>query len=512
MTRFASVLFPDDARPLAGQAQEKPESFGDLNIDQIVELAVAGREFYNLRPHFYAGLTSAAAVEYRQQIYRDLERSAIREAVEAFALAMQDMRNRLVAASRLRYPYQKQRLFLDAVLTYGNAVRCLARELGRHGPSSAGLIAFRDYLAGYADSAVFNQLYQQARELDKSLAAVRYTIHIKGSRVRVSRYADEPDYSEEITATFAGFEQSQVQDYRTGFTIELEMGHIEAGILDLVARLYSDLFEALGVFCGRWQDFADGLLIRFDREIQFYLAWLDCLAPLRAAGLGFCYPQVSAVSKETYAADMFDLALAHKLVSEQAPVVRNDLRMSESQRLLVITGPNQGGKTTYARAVGQLHHLASIGCPVPAREARLFLASNVLTHFEQEEDVASLNGKLAEDLRRVRRIFHRATAGSVIILNEIFTSTTPTDALFLSTRILERVAKLDALCVCVTFLDELASFSPATVSLVSTVAPENPALRTFKLVQRPADGLAYAAAIAQKYGLTHDQVKARVAP
>jgi DNA mismatch repair protein MutS len=63
----------------------------------------------------------------------------------------------------------------------------------------------------------------------------------------------------------------------------------------------------------------------------------------------------------------------------------------------------------------------------------------------------------------------------------------------------------------VTFVDELASLNEACVSMVATVVPDNPATRTYELIRKPADGLAYAAAIASKYGLTYGQLTKRLA-
>ena len=72
------------------------------------------------------------------------------------------------------------------------------------------------------------------------------------------------------------------------------------------------------------------------------------------------------------------------------------------------------------------------------------------------------------------------------------------------------LVELDLICVWVTFIHELSTFSDKTVSMVSIVDPDNPAIRTFRVERQKASGRSYAMSIAEKYGLTQERLKERI--
>ena len=508
--RFQSVLFegPRDGADVDGRGE--PEFFADLNLDQVLASMTAGREQYELKPFFYGPLHQASAVRYRHEVLRDLEKPDVRASIDGFAERMRRMREHLVQVEKLHYALQQQAWFLDAVEIYCDAVRTLAEELADREVASRGLDGFRGYLGGYVGSERFASLAAETRALREALAAIRYSLRIQGAKVTVTRYEGESDYSAEVEKVFARFKQGAVGSYLVKLPDYVEMNHVEAQIAERVAWLHPEVFGRLADYCSRHRDYLDPTVGRFDREVQFYLAYLDLVGRFRAAGLPFCYPQVSTSSKEIAAQETFDIALANKLVPGGGKVVCNDFSLHGPERVFVVTGPNNGGKTTFARTFGQLHHLASLGLLVPGRQARLFLPDRIFTHFEREEDIQTLRGKFEEELVRVREILQQSTADSVIVMNESFGSTTLNDALFVGTEVMGRILGRGCLGVYVTFVDEIASLSEATVSMVSQIVPSNPAERTFKVLRRPADGLAYAWAIADKYGLTYQRLMERI--
>jgi DNA mismatch repair protein MutS len=508
--RFHSILFSE--RPAASRAEIRtaPDFFRDLHLDRLVAAISAGWKDYDLEPFFYAPLATVDEIRYRQDVLRDLENAVLMQAVTTFAARMRTMRGYLNASRHGHYKYEKERWFLEAASLYREAIERLQQELQPMALLSAGMRGFRDYLSEYVASTSFGALATQTRQRMLELSALRFNLLIRDDRVTVYDASGETDYSLAIEQTFERFRQGPVKDYSVKFKELQGMNHIDAQVVERVDWLNPAPFRALERFCTEHAQYPDSLITAFEREVHFYVAFLKQVAELRRAGLSFCYPQVSVECKEVSAQDAFDLVLAEQLIRDKTTVVCNAFFLSGPERIFVVSGPNQGGKTTFARMFGQLHYLARLGCLVPGRRARLFLYDQIYTHFEREEDIRTQLGKLQDDLVRVRRIFDEATPKSIVIMNEIFASTTLADAVFLSKEMMGRIATLDLLCVWVTFLDELASFNEKTVSLVASADARQPAARTFKLERRPADGLAFALAIAEKYRVTYHWLKQRV--
>jgi DNA mismatch repair protein MutS len=509
MTTAPSVLDRSAARGPA-EAAQAPACFADLNLDQVVAAITAGREGYRLRALFHAPLEDPADVAFRHAVFRDLADERLRAEIERFARAMQRVRHHASLAETVRNPRQRPRLQLGAASAYCDAVTALAEGLARAPLASDGLRRFSAYLSGYLQSHAFASLDEEVRRVRSHLDAVTYGLTVLEDRVHVRRATRHQDYTAAIERTFSRFHRQPRDGEPQKRSAPLELNPVEAAVLELVARLHPEAFSALEAFGDRFTDFVDDGVARFEREIQFYLAYLDFTARFEGWGLGFCFPEVMTERKDVRAVDAFDVALALRLLREDGGVVCNDFALRASERVFVVTGANQGGKTTFARMFGQLHYLAALGCPVPGSEARLFLCDTLLTHFQREEDLRTLQGKLQEELTRLRQVLDRTGPRTIVIMNEAFASTAADDALFLGRETLERLLELDALTVYVTFVDELSRIDPRVASLTATVDPDDPAVRTFKLVRRPADGRAYALAIARAYGLTYDELRTRM--
>lgn len=511
---FYSILFPTRDYCNEPHQTDMPACFKDLNLDQIFEPILKAKKEFELEKFFYTALHNPDVIAYRQDVMRELENDEICALFAEFSkevydlgLYMNTIRSMLTSNESWNNNYLTRGHMLDYAERYCITVSALSEALSGFALQSAGLRGFAEYLSAYCASQSFTGLRTNVKRLRDELSTVEYCMLIKNGTIRVRKYEGQADHSGQILATFEKFRQGDVKDYRQKLPEEPSADHVEAAVLNMVAAIYKEIFADLNNFCSEYFRFDDETILRFSREIQFYLSWLEYIRPIRLAGLPFNYPKLCSTPEHIYDLDGFDLALA---AIAREKTVTNDFVLDKPEHIIVVTGPNQGGKTTFARAFGQMHYLASIGLCVPGREAALYLFDNILTHFGREEDLSTLNGKLQDDLVRLHELLSQATNKSVIIINEIFSSTTLSDALYLGRHMMDALSALQAPVLIVTFLDELASHGTNTVSMMSTVREEDPAERTFKIIRKPPDGLAYAMHIAGKHGLTYAQLSRRL--
>lgn len=155
-------------------------------------------------------------------------------------------------------------------------------------------------------------------------------------------------------------------------------------------------------------------------ELAFYLGCVNLHDHLAKLGEPVCYPSpVQADERKFSFEGLYDLSLALAL-GEQ--VVANDIN-ADNQSLVIVTGANKGGKTTFLRAVGLSQMMMQCGMFVPARSYSASLCTGVFTHFKRREDVNMESGKLDEELSRMSQIAEHLMSNSMVLFNEAFSGT-----------------------------------------------------------------------------------------
>jgi hypothetical protein len=218
-------------------------------------------------------------------------------------------------------------------------------------------------------------------------------------------------------------------------------------------------------------------------ELAFYLGCVNLHRRLEEKGEPTCFPEPLAPGRRTLTADsLYDPSLALHIDER---VVGNDVP-AEGKSLVIITGANQGGKSTLLRGVGIAQLMMQSGMFVAARALRATVSSGVFTHYKREEDAAMRGGKLDEELHRMSDIADRILPGSLLLCNESFASTNEREGSEIARRVVRAMLDRGVDVVFVTHMYDLAhgffiERLDAALFLRAERTPDGG--RTFKLAQ-----------------------------
>ena len=245
-------------------------------------------------------------------------------------------------------------------------------------------------------------------------------------------------------------------------------------------------------------------------EFVFYLSCIRFVREYEKAGFWFSIP--TCAGKQDYEVrDAYDMTLGINLYQsgKGCRVVSNDYQFGEKSRVFILTGANQGGKTTFIRSIGLIQCLAQIGMFVPCRKASLGVAGQIHTHFSREDERGAAVGRFEQELQRVHEILESLWAEDMVLLNETFTSTQRSTAVILLRRLLLEMDHRQCYGGLVThFYEVYDGLEESVVFSLTTEEVGEGKERTYKIREGESGRYSHARDIAAKCGVTYEELVA----
>ncbi len=248
----------------------------------------------------------------------------------------------------------------------------------------------------------------------------------------------------------------------------------------VVTRFMVD--QVMPEIMAEFQSFFDQLR----RQTAFYLGALHIRDYMDFLRIDACFPQVSD-------RDIMEFEELRELVmglETRVEVIGNTCTLSRKD-LLVVTGANQGGKSTFLRSIGIAQVMMQCGLPVAAKAYRSAVFPGIFVHFTRREDASMNSGRLDEELRRMNRIVEEICDGSLLLLNESFATTTEKEASVIACDITRALTEAGVKILMVTHLlsfaqrlyDEEKDLPASRVEFLSAERKEN-GRRTFRMIRK----------------------------
>ena len=495
MTEEFSIL---DLHANTDTRKAAPTYFPDLNLETVMD-RLADKWGRDVRKYFLYLPATPEDEAYRRAVYGDVKRDAVYNALTAFE-------KRLAGADELRREKEKvpgirQRAVWQLREAEAYCIACeeLAEALGKAEPDSEGMRRFREILQGILEGEFYRKMREELRRVMGSIRGTRLVITYEKDRIQVAEGTAETEY-EPLPA-------GERKPLQNPFIANPVITELESECLDILKKKNPEFFREILAAAEQYEHYDSAAVLRFAAEVKFYLSYAMLQRDMEEKGFAFAVPSVSA-DRPMAARGLYDLALACVNVKKGKKVVANDFDYRDGERFFVLTGPNQGGKTTFARSMGQLVYFTRIGLDMPAAEANVPFFRDIQTHFSVEESMETGRGKLQEELVRLKPMMAENRQGTFVVINELFTTAASYDALIMGRKVLEHFIGLGCTGIYVTHLKELIAAHEGVAALQATLDAER--VQTFEIRRGEAPDIACAENQVNKYRLTYEQLKERL--
>lgn len=277
---------------------------------------------------------------------------------------------------------------------------------------------------------------------------------------------------------------------------------ISGDFIESISKLYPELWKELSLLEERYKTIPDEALLDYIDQFEYYIENVDLAKRYTANGIPLSYAEISD-SPKIRLKECYDITLMSKLCNE---IIPNDVRFDTKEPLFFLSGANGGGKTTYLRTCGVAVIMSLCGCPVPALSARLCRLDTLQTHFPKDERF-DLEGRFADEERRVEDILSVMGERSLILLNETYSTTNEQKAKEMTCKLANELKAKGQFGIYVTH--QKASDMTDIPMLCCVVDTDNANKRTYKIERTDLSVTSRAVDVLKKYSLSRADLEER---
>lgn len=504
---FESILYADIHTEVLSAP---PAFFQDLQLEYLLGIIERDAKGYNIRPHFYTFPGSEKMIRYRQEIFQDLSDRKLYDDLEDFCLQMQRSRDSYSLSLQCEEEIQRASYYLEAASIYWKSILFLSESLNSAKLASEGMHSLQNFLNKEITEKRNGGFEQGIRRACEFFSQIRFRLNIEEDRITIAEETIEPDNYLENLAKVTGKDVIQTDMVITGiFPNRLEPSCLEMTLVNLLWKSNPGIFHEIKSFYHNYPEFYAKPILRFEEEIPVYLSFLKFREKTENLGFALRLPQLSS-RNEFQGSGLYDLALVWKNANRDYRVVSNEFSYPEHSSFFVVTGPNQGGKTTFARSMGQAVYFSMMGMYANAEELTIPFFRDIATHFEVEEQLQSNSGKLKEEINRLAPMMKGTITNQFVILNELFTTATTHDALIMGKEVMKHFLGKECYGIYVTHIQELAEETEQIISLAAQIREEKEQRRTYRILPMKAKGYGYSESLVKEFELRYEDIKRRL--
>lgn len=459
----------------------EPDLIADLELNTVLHAMAQGDEYlYDVaKVALLSSLEDPQVIRYRQDILRDcLNNPGVVRAIYDLPIEATENKHRHWMGIFTRYPTGVLSGALEMLEMFVGLLRQLSKLANEH--------------AQRFESAGFRRFFGM---IQKELSEEYFTIveeHLKALRFRQgvlisaelgpgnegSNYVlRKPNRTDRGWLARVFSQKSPVYSYSLHPRDEAgarALGELRDRGLNLVADA-----------AGQSADHIDRFFEVLRSELAFYIGCLNLAERLQALDEPITFPKIAPASaRQLTFSGLYDIALA---LTMKKKVIGNDLQ-ADGKDLFIITGANQGGKSTFLRSIGLAQLMMQCGMFVPAQAFYANICTGLFTHYKRQEDSTMTSGKFDEELGRMSRIVAQLRPHAIVLFNESFAATNEREGSEIARQIITALLENQVKVFFVTHLYDLAeSFYNKHMENVCFLRAERSekGRRTYKLTEAP---------------------------